>query len=156
MKVEMEDEEKFPFFYVKKRTLLAIAGCVWVVAGINVARLGILAYGLLSVIGITQFLISLLVFCAFGGMFFKMSQKHTKRIMKYEESKRPFWHFFDIKAYCIMAFMMGGGIWLRYSGLVPDIFIAVFYTGLGCALLLAGVCFLRMFIKHGSRSSNTD
>lgn len=25
---------------VKKRTLLAIAGCVWLVAGINVARLG--------------------------------------------------------------------------------------------------------------------
>ena len=37
-----------------------------------------------------------------------------------------------------MAVMMGGGIWLRYSGLAPDIFIAVFYTGLGCALALAG------------------
>ena len=28
------------FFHVKKRTLLAIAGCVWIIAGFNVARLG--------------------------------------------------------------------------------------------------------------------
>lgn len=40
-----------------------------------------------------------------------------------------------------MAVMMGGGIWLRSSGLVPEVFIAVFYTGLGCALALAGILF---------------
>lgn len=45
----------------------------------------------------------------FGMMFFKMSKKHTKRIMGYEAT-RPFWHFFDLKAYIIMACMMGGGI----------------------------------------------
>ena len=56
-----------------------------------------------------------------------MSIKHTKRIKGYKEEFRPIWHFFDIKAYCIMAVMMGGGIWLRSSGLVPDVFIAVFY-----------------------------
>lgn len=50
-----------------------------------------------------------------------------------------------LKSYLIMAFMMGGGIWLRSSGLVPDTFIAVFYTGLGCALALAGVLFWMMF-----------
>ena len=43
----------------------------------------------------------------FGMMFFKMSKKHTKRIMGYEAT-RPFWHFFDLKAYIIMACMMGG------------------------------------------------
>lgn len=47
-----------------------------------------------------------------------------------------------------MAFMMGGGLWLRSSGLVPPIFIAVFYTGLGIALALAGVLFLYQFIKE--------
>ena len=40
---------------------------------------------------------------------------------------------------------MGGGIWLHYSGLVPEVFIAVFYTGLGCALAGAGVLFWAMF-----------
>ena len=47
-----------------------------------------------------------------------------------------------------MAFMMGGGIWLRSSGLVPDVFIAFFYTGLGCALALAGVLFWVMFAAY--------
>lgn len=45
-----------------------------------------------------------------------------------------------------MAFMMGGGIWLRSSGLVPNPFIAVFYTGLGLAL--AGVMFWILFAKN--------
>lgn len=40
-----------------------------------------------------------------------------------------------------MAVMMSGGIGLRVSGLAPERFIAVFYTGLGAALLLAGGLF---------------
>ena len=31
-------------FCVKKRTLLLIAGIVWLIAGFNVARLGVLSY----------------------------------------------------------------------------------------------------------------
>ena len=93
-------------------------------------------------------LLSGLVFCAFGFMFFKMSVKHARRINGYNEAFRPVWHFFDLKSYCIMAFMMGGGIWLRSSGLVPDVFIAVFYTGLGCALALAGILFWVMFFVY--------
>lgn len=46
-----------------------------------------------------------------------------------------------------MAVMMPGGIGLRVSGLAPDRFIAVFYTGLGAALLLAGLLFGRNFGK---------
>lgn len=37
--------KKHSVFHVKKRTLLAVAGCVWLIAGGNVARLGILSYG---------------------------------------------------------------------------------------------------------------
>lgn len=134
-------------FHVKKRMLLAVAGCVWMIAGFNVARLGILSYRIISPILVIHILLSILVFLIFGLMFYKMSIKHTKRIRGYKEEFRPVWHFFDIKAYCIMAVMMGGGIWLRSSGLVPDVFIAVFYTGLGCALTLAGVLFWIMYFR---------
>ena len=147
--------QKRPFLHVKKRTLLAVAGCVWLIAGINVARLGILSYGKLPQIKIIHILLSMAVFCAFGLMFFKMSIKHTKRIKGYQEEFRPVWHFFDLKAYLIMAVMMGGGIWLRSSGLVPDVFIAVFYTGLGCALALAGVLFWIMFLMFHKTRDNT-
>ncbi|MGM9563510.1 MAG: hypothetical protein ACI3VQ_05480 [Faecousia sp.] len=148
--------QKRGFLHVKKRTLLAVAGCVWLMAGINVARLGILSYGKLPHIRALHILLSLAVFCAFGLMFFKMSMKHTKRIKGYEEEFRPVWHFFDLKSYIIMAVMMGGGIWLRASGLAPDVFIAVFYTGLGCALALAGVLFWIMFLLFREKSNDNS
>lgn len=135
-------------FHVKKRTLLAVAGCVWFLAGFNVARLGVLSYQLLARITPVHLLLSVVVFLLFGRMFFKMSGKHTRRIHGYPQATRPFWHFFDAKAYCIMAVMMGGGIGLRASGLLPDAFIAVFYTGLGCALALAGVLFWRAWLRY--------
>lgn len=138
-------------FQVKKRTLLAIAGTVWLIAGFNVAKIGVTAYADTRIVSIARVGISAMIFCLFGMMFYKMSVKHTKRIMSYEEEKRPFWYFFDGKSYCIMIFMMSGGIWLRYSGLVPMVFIAVFYTGLGLALALAGVTFwikYRLFLHE--------
>lgn len=135
------------FYYVPKRALLFIAGIVWMIAGFNVARLGILSYKDIQTEWY-HFLLSVVVFLAFGTMFFKMTQKHTRRITGYEEKYRPFWNFFDLKAYIIMAVMMGGGIGLRVLGVFPDVFVAVFYTGLGCALALAGVLFLVKFISY--------
>ena len=131
---------------VKKRTLLLIAGIVWLIAGFNVARLGVLSY---MVIDRKWYLyaLSVVIFMLFGTMFYKMSCKHTKRIMGYEDY-RPFWNFFDLKAYIIMAVMMGGGIGLRAAGIFPDLFIAFFYTGLGCALALAGILFVKNFVVY--------
>ena len=63
-------------------------------------------------------------------MFIKMNKKYTKRIMGYEEI-RPFWYFFDLKAYMIMACMMGGGIGFRARGIFSDIFIVPRHSGGG-------------------------
>lgn len=128
-------------FHVKKRTLLLIAGIVWLIAGFNVARLGVLSYRVIESKWYL-YILTIVVFSIFGMMFFKMRKKHTKRIMGYE-AKCPFWHFFDLKA-C----MMGGGIGFRVVGIFPDIFIAFFYSGLACALALAGVTFLRNYIQY--------
>jgi len=136
-----------PFYHVKKRALLAIAGSVWLAAGFNVARLGVLSYIGLDGFSIVHILLSIVVFCVFGFMFYRMSVRHTKRIRSYPQETRPVWNFFDLKSYLIMAFMMSGGIWLRNSGLAPEVFIAVFYTGLGCALGSAGILFWVNFIK---------
>lgn len=133
-------------FRVKKRTLLFTAGAVWLIAGFNVARLGILSYRIIEPKWY-MYLLTVLVFALFGAMFFKMSKKHTKRILGYE-GDRPFWHFFDLKAYLIMACMMGGGIGLRAAGIFLDTFIAFFYTGLGCALASAGILFLKNHIIY--------
>lgn len=131
-------------FKVKKRTLLMIAGIVWLIAGFNVTRLGIISYKVIDRKWYL-YLFSLIIFILFGNMFYKMTKNHTKRILSYE-NKRPFWNFFDKKSYLIMAFMMGGGIGFRAMGIFPDFFIAFFYTGLGIALALAGVCFIKNYI----------
>lgn len=131
---------------VRKRTLLLIAGIVWMIAGFNVARLGVMSY-----LNIERrwylYLLSGLVFLLFGSMFFRMSQKHTKRILGYEDY-RPFWHFFDWKAYLIMTCMMSVGIGFRAAGIFPEIFVAFFYSGLGLALALAGVLFSRNYVFY--------
>ena len=133
-------------FNVKKRTLLLIAGIVWLMAGFNVARLGVLSYAVIEKRWYL-YVLSAVVFVLFGRMFFKMSKKHTKRIIGYEEY-RPFWHFFDVKAYLMMACMMSGGIGFRAAGIFPDIFVAFFYSGLGCALALAGVLFAKNYVCY--------
>ena len=130
---------------VKKEALILTAGVVWLLAGFNVARLGVIAYrGNLTLLNIV---LSCVVFLLFGLMFFRMSQKHVRRILAYEEERHSIFRFFDAKAYIIMCCMMTGGIWLRNSGLAPVFFIAFFYTGLGVALMLAGVVFLAKFFS---------
>lgn len=56
-----------------------------------------------------------------------------------------------------MTCMMSGGIGFRAAGIFPDIFVAFFYSGLGCALALAGVvftgnyfCYKQLIAKEGN------
>lgn len=125
---------------VKRNTLLLIACFLWCAAGFNILRVGVLAYP--DYLGIVNFASSLIVFAVFQLFIFgKLVKKHSTRIAGYEEERHFFLKFFDVKSFVIMAFMMTGGIALRSSGVVPKRFIAVFYTGLGASLLLAGVLF---------------
>lgn len=132
---------------VRKRNLLLIAGLVWFMAGFNVARIGVLVYRSIDHVWYL-YCLSLVVFMVFGRMFLKMTKNHTKRIMAYD-TYVPFWKFFDKKSYLIMAFMMSFGIGLRASGLAPDFFIGFFYTGLGFALALAGIVFIKNYFVSG-------
>lgn len=131
---------------VKKIHLLLIACLVWLAAGFNILRIGFLAYP--AYISVPNLFLSVLVFLIFQyGIFGKLVKKHTKRILNYEEEYQFFLKFFDIKSFIIMAVMMTGGIYLRVSGLGPEHFIAVFYSGLGGALFLAGILFGRNYFK---------
>ena len=55
---------------VKKRALLLIAGIVWLIAGFNVARLGLISY-----FEIEQqwywYVLSVVIFLLFGTMFYR-------------------------------------------------------------------------------------
>lgn len=129
---------------VKRNTLLLLACLVWSAAGFNILRIGLMAYP--AYLTAVNYLLPVLVFAVFQWFIFgKLVKKHTARITSYLEERHFFLKFFDGKAFVIMAVMMTGGIGLRVSGLAPERFIAVFYTGLGGALLLAGLLFGRNF-----------
>lgn len=138
---------------VKKNNLIFIACIVWMVAGINVLYIGILEYAPYLVI--KNILLSIIVFLAFQYFVFgKLVKKHTIRIKNYTEERQFFLKFFDVKSFIIMFSMITLGIVLRKSSVVSKEFIAVFYTGLGSSLLLAGILFGVNYIK--TRLSNKN
>lgn len=134
---------------ISTEKLLLVAGLVWIVAGGNIANIGIgaLAHDHLVWWVLVATLIIFVLFHMF--VFQKLVKKHAKRIRGFEEDKKHILHFFDKKGYIIMAIMMGGGIGLRASGVLPEWFIAFFYTGLGAALTVAGISFIVSYIKGG-------
>lgn len=131
---------------VQRNTLLLIACLVWGAAGFNILKIGLLAYP--NYLQPLNYALSLLVFAIFQFLIFgKLVKKHTQRINGYAEEKQFFLKFFDVKSFIIMAFMMTFGIVLRATNIAPERFIAVFYTGLGSALALAGLLFGYQFVK---------
>lgn len=132
---------------VNKKTLLLIACFVWGIAGFNVLKIGVLAYP--NHLSFLNLILSVIVFSLFQYFIFgRLVKKHTLRILNYTDTYQFFLKFFDVKSFCIMAFMISGGIWLRASGIAPERFIAVFYSGLGASLFLAGILFGKNYLKE--------
>ncbi len=131
---------------VKKYNLLLIASFVWIIAGFNILHIGIVTYT--NYLNIINLFLSLLVFLFFWFMVFsKLVFKHTNRIKNFEEDFQLFIKFFDKKSFIIMVCMIIFGILIRTLHLAPDVFIAVFYSGLGSALFLAGILFGYNYFK---------
>ena len=129
---------------VKRNTLLLLACLVWSAAGFNILRIGLMAYP--TYLTVLNCMLSVLAFVVFQRFIFgRLVKKHTARISAYQEERHFFLKFFDRKAFIIMAVMMTGGIGLRAGKLAPERFIAVFYTGLGASLLMAGLLFGRNY-----------
>ncbi len=132
---------------ISTEKLLLVAGIVWIIAGGNIANIGI---GVIAHDHLIWWILALtlVVFVLFHVFVFqKLVKKHAERIRGFEEDRKHIWHFFDRKGYVIMAIMMGGGIALRVSGVLPDWFIAFFYTGLGFALTVAGISFIISYVR---------
>jgi len=127
---------------------MLIAGLVWCLAGAMVGIIGLpLEFGL-APSHLILVPLALLIFIAFFFLVFsRLVRKHTGRIRARPEERLPFWDFFDASSWVVMAVMMGGGIALRSSHLIPDWMIAFFYSGLGVALFLCGVRFLGIFAR---------
>jgi hypothetical protein len=133
---------------VPKNHLMLIAGLVWCLAGAMVCLVGLPLEIGLGPSHVILFPLAAVIFAAFYVFVFsRLVRKHTDRIRARSEDRLPFWDFFNASSWAVMAVMMGGGMALRFSHLMPDWMIAFFYSGLGVALLLCGVRFLGIFAR---------
>jgi hypothetical protein len=131
-----------------KNHLMLIAGLVWCAAGAMVCMVGLPLELRLGPEHLILFPLAALIFLVFYFLVFsRLVRKHTGRIRAREEDRLPFWQFFNASSWAVMAVMMGGGMALRLSHVMPDWMIAFFYSGLGVALLLCGVRFLGVFAR---------
>ena len=110
---------------VNRQVLLITAGIVWIIAGANLLRIGIVTW------------------LNDSRVFRKLYYKHTRRIEQKKKEKNCPFSFFDAKGWIVMCFMIAMGITIRSLHLLPDTFISVFYTGLSLALMFTGVLFIR-------------
>ena len=85
---------------VEKNTLLITAGLVWIVAGCNILRIGIITWYQESDISLLNIILTACVFIFFFCFIFRNQfLKHTKRISKKKtENSCPF-SFFDVKSW---------------------------------------------------------
>ena len=108
---------------VTKNTLLITAGIVWLLAGINILRIGISCWINDSHYWFFKVCEATIVFLLFFGLIFhKLYKKHTHRISQKKAKNCPF-SFFDVKGWIIMAFMITIGILTRTLHLLPEAFL---------------------------------
>ena len=133
---------------VTKSVLLLLAGSVWLCVG---TMLLVLAHAWLSnapgTIAIMFFgfgvVLALLVH-HFG--FLKIVDKNIERILPMVEKKCLF-SFISWKSYIIILVMVALGTFLRHSA-IPHRFLAILYTGIGLALILSSLRYLRVFLQE--------
>jgi hypothetical protein len=95
-----------------------------------------------------------IIVCIIAGLIFyfllfsKISRKHTQRILKMEIEKPCFFSFFNIRSYIIMAVMIGMGITLRITGIVPLEYLSILYVTMGVPLTLSAFRFYSNFFNY--------
>ncbi|WP_455591072.1 hypothetical protein [Bacteroides sp.] len=133
---------------VNRQALLITAGIVWIVAGANILRIGIVTWLDTSEYWLFKIGEASIVFLLFFILIFRrLYYKHTRRIEQKQSEKNCPFAFFDAKGWIIMVFMITVGITIRTFHLLPDTFISVFYTGLSVALMVTGVLFIAYWWK---------
>ena len=90
-----------------KRTLFFIAGAVWAIAGLNILKIAEEEFAVMSSLKEAAIILGLIGFTIFfSKVFYKMFNKHSKRIVNMENEEPCLFAFFDKKGYMIMVFMM--------------------------------------------------
>ncbi len=133
---------------VTKSVLLFLAGFLWGCVGTMLLFLAFSWLSKVSNINIYLFggagvALALLVH-HFG--FLKIVDKNLERILPMDEKKCLF-SFIPWKSYLIIVVMITMGAILRHS-VIPKQYLAILYTGIGLALILSSVRYMRVFFRE--------
>lgn len=133
---------------VDKRVLLFLAGFMWVGVGV---MLLFLAYSWLNAFHVHGSFIfeaigvaAALIIHHFG--FLKIVDKNLGRILPME-GKRCVFSFLSWKSYIMVAIMIAMGVLLRHSP-IPKPYLSMLYTGIGLALVLSSIRYLRVLLSQ--------
>ena len=134
----------FLFDRMTHRHLYGLAALLWLIAGINVLRIGLVSWGSEpNILGSILWLVGSLAF--FGGFIFRRVVRRNLAALALRSADSLRWYqCVTPSSWVIMVVMITLGITLRTFGLVPQTFVTGFYTGLGLSLIVSIYPYLRL------------
>lgn len=134
---------------VSKRSLLFIAGSVWLIGGgILIARALIILIKTDHMLSFEFFSGLILGICFYIFLFTKISKKHITRISLIKVDYPCFFSFFNFKSYVMMIIMISAGIILRQSHILDPEYLYTFYLIMGIPLFFSAIRFFIAGIKN--------
>lgn len=134
---------------IPRRYLLFIAAIVWTFAG------GMLLYrGVSLLYTVKDFVWLRILICTIAGglfyflLFYKISLKHSIRILNLKYDYPCMFSFFSLKSYIMMAIMITSGILLRKSGILSPGYMSELYITMGIPLFLSSLRFYYYGINY--------
>ena len=129
---------------MKKRYIYLTAAIIWGIPGFIIAIKGLRAYTAMPSDELWWLLlITSGVLAGFIIMFRRIVDRYCA-LIDAEPDKTTILHTFPLRGWILIACMMCLGIALKFMPWIPAEFTASFYSGLGPALVIAAV----LFIKH--------
>jgi hypothetical protein len=128
-----------------KRVLVLLAGLMWCGVGVMLVRYAVtwlspLARSSAIIFYVAGFLAAMPIH-HLG--FLKIADKNLNRLLPIT-SKKCIFSFMTWRSYLIVLVMVSMGIALRHSELPKD-YLSILYNGIGLALFLSGIRYLRFF-----------
>ena len=130
---------------INKRILYLIAAAIWGIPGFIITAKGIRAYTTMPTDELWWLcLITFGVLISFIWMFRRIVNKYCNLIAALPD-KTTIGHTFPLRGWILIGCMTCLGIALKFVPCIPTEFTAAFYSGLGPALIVAGLLFVKKF-----------
>ncbi len=130
---------------VDKKILILLAGVMWCGVGVMLVMFAISWLTAYSGKGTSFYylggFLAAMPIHRFG--FLKIAEKNLNRLLPLKE-KRCVFSFITLRSYFIVVIMISLGITLRHSA-IPKQYLSVLYNGIGLALFLSGLRYLKSF-----------